>query len=450
MFLNRLKENRVANNAAWLIAGKLVHMVLSFLVGLLTARYLGPDHFGLINYAAAYTSFFSALCTLGINSIIVKNFIEHPDEEGETIGTTLLLRALSSLFSALMIVGVVSVLDRGETLTFTVVALYCIGLLFQIFDTLNYWFQARLQSKYYAVATLVAYVIVSAYKVTLLVLGMSVKWFAVANAIEYALVGAVMLWQYHRCGGPRFSCSLRKAGQLLRASRSFIVAGLMVSIYASTDRLMLKQMLSEASVAYYALAVSFSSSWGFLLSAIIDSMTPEIMRTRSTDHETYLCMNRRLYAYVFYAAAFVSLCVSLAAPWLIVFLYGESYRPAVEPLRVVVWYTAFSYLGVARNTWMVCENVQKYLQILYPVSAVMNVVLNLIMIPRWGATGAALASLLTQISTIVVVPYFIPQIRENTRMMIEAMLFRKVRIPIVNSDDINTERSSVNGQRIER
>lgn len=429
MRLHGLKQNRVAANAAWLIAGKLVHMVLSFLVGLLTARYLGPDHFGLINYAAAYTSFFASLCTLGINSVIVKNFVDHPEEEGETIGTTLLLRGLSSLLSALMIVGIVSVIDRGEPLTLAVVALYCIGLLFQIFDTLNYWFQARLQSKYYAVATLVAYVIVSAYKVLLLVLGMSVKWFAVANAIEYALVGVVMLVQYRRRGGPAFTFSARKAKELLRASRSFIIAGLMVSIYASTDRLMLKQMLSEASVAYYALAVSFSSSWGFLLSAIIDSMAPEIMRAHTADNEAYLRMNRQLYAYVFYAAAGVSLLVSLVAPWLIVLLYGEAYRPAVAPLRVVVWYTAFSYLGVARNTWMVCQNVQQYLQILYIIAAVLNVILNLLLIPLWGAAGAALASLVTQIATTMIIPFFIPALRANGKLMVEAVLLRGLRAP---------------------
>ena len=131
MRLNSLKQNRIATNAAWLIVGKLVHMVLSFLVGLLTARYLGPNHFGLINYAAAYTSFFAALCTLGINSVIVKNFVDYPDEEGETIGTTLLLRGLSSLLSALMIIGIVAVIDRGEPLTLAVVALYCTGLLFR-------------------------------------------------------------------------------------------------------------------------------------------------------------------------------------------------------------------------------------------------------------------------------------------------------------------------------
>lgn len=114
---------------------------------------------------------FASLCTLGINSIIVKNFVDHPDQQGETIGTTLLLRAISSLLSALVIIGIVSVVDKGERLTVAVVALYSIGLVFQVFDTLNYWFQARLQSKYSAIAELVSYAAMSVYKIVLLALG---------------------------------------------------------------------------------------------------------------------------------------------------------------------------------------------------------------------------------------------------------------------------------------
>ncbi len=91
------------------------------------ARYLGPSNYGLINYAAAYATFFASLCTLGINSVIVKNFVDHPDQQGETIGTTLLLRAISSLLSALAIIGIVSIVDRGERLTVVVVALYSVG-----------------------------------------------------------------------------------------------------------------------------------------------------------------------------------------------------------------------------------------------------------------------------------------------------------------------------------
>lgn len=309
--LQKLIKNRVVKNAGWLIFGKLANMVLAFVVGIFAARYLGPNRYGLINYAAAYASFFASLCTLGINSVIVKNFADHPEQEGETIGTTLLLRAASSFLSALAIIGIVSVVDKGEGLTVAVTALYSISLVFQVFDTLNYWFQARLQSKYASIAALAAYVAVSVYKIILLMLGKSVLWFAVAASLDHIVLAVFLLAAYFRNGGARFSCSLSKARELLASSGSFILAGLMISIYASTDRLMLKQMLGAEAVGHYSLAVTISGSWAFVLAAMIDSLYPEIVRCYREDRLLYQRKNRQLYALVLYTALAVSVCICL-------------------------------------------------------------------------------------------------------------------------------------------
>ena len=421
-----LRKNKVVKNAGWIIGGKVSNKLLAFVVAIFAARYLGPSNYGLINYAAAYATFFASLCTLGINSVIVKNLVDHPEQEGETIGTTLLLRAASSLLSALAIIGIVSVVDRGERLTVLVVALYSIGLVFQVFDTLNYWFQARLQSKYSAIAELISYAAMSVYKIVLLALGKSVEWFAVASALDYIVLAAFLLIAYFKNGGTKLHCSLKKAKELLQSSSSFIIAGLMVSIYACTDKLMLKQMLGSDAVGHYSLASTLSSAWAFVLAAIIDSLYPEIVQSFQKDRLRYERKNRQLYAIVFYVSLFVSAAICLAARPFIRILYGATYLPAVEPLRIVVWYTAFSYLGVARNAWMVCENRQKYLKYLYFSAAALNVVLNLVLIPPWGASGAAAASLITQASTTILLPALIRPLRPNTKLMLDAVLLRGV------------------------
>ena len=133
-----------------------------------------------------------------------------------------------------------------------------------------------------------------------------------------------------------------------------------------------------------------------------------------------------LYAIVFYVSLFVSAMICLVAKPFILILYGETYLPAVGPLRIVVWYTAFSYLGVARNAWMVCENRQKYLKYLYVSAAALNVVLNLALIPSWGASGAAAASLITQASTTILLPALIRPLRPHTKLMLDAVLMRGV------------------------
>lgn len=426
MKLKKILRNRTVKNAGWLIGGRLVNKLLALLVGILTARYLGPGNYGLIDYAAAYVTFFASLCNLGINSVIIKVLADHPEEEGTVIGTTLVLRAVSSFLSAIMMVGIVMVIDRGEPVTIVVVALSSIGLLFQVLDTLKQWFQSRLQSKYAAIATTISYAIMSGYKLVLLMTGKSVEWFALATSVEYLGISVLLYIAYKRNGGPKFAFSRNMARELLKTSSSFIVSGLMVSVYATTDKLMLKQLMDDASVGYYGLAVTLSGTWGFLLQAVIDSVYPSVINAHSQSAEAFARRNRQLYALVLYAAGSISLIVCLLADPIVRILYGAAYLPAVAPLRIVVWYTAFSYLGVARNAWMVCENCQKYLQLLYTSAAVINVVLNWILIPVWGGAGAALASLVTQMSTTVLLPALIKPLRPNAQMMLDALLLRGV------------------------
>lgn len=425
MKIQKILKSKVTKNAGWLIGGRVYHMALAFVVGLLTARYLGPGNYGLINYAATYTAFFSSFCTLGINSVIVKNFVDHPEEEGETIGSAIVLRAISSALSLVMMVCITLIVDRGETATHWVVVLCGVGVLFQVMDTLNYWFQCKLQSKYAAIATAISYTVVSAYKVWLLFTGKSVEWFAVSTSIDYLVAAMVLLALYKKQHGPQFSCSLRKAKELLGSSRHFILAGLMVSIYDSTDKFMLKQVMNEAEVGFYSTAVSLCNIWVFLLTALIDSSYPVILQSFE-NKEGFERKNKQLYAIVFYASVSVSLLFSIFASPIVVFLYGETYAPAAAPLRIITWYVAFSYLGVARNAWIVSYGKQNYLKYLYMGAALANVLLNALMIPPWGASGAALASLLTQISTILVFPTLIKDLRPNVRLMLDAILLRNV------------------------
>ncbi len=423
--IKQIIYSRVAKNASWLISGKIIQMVINLVVGLLTARYLGPSNYGLINYAAAYTAFFSSICTLGINSVIVKEFVDYPGKEGMIIGTSLGLRAVSSLFSALTIIAISFVADAGEPTTQIIVALSCVGMIFQIFEIFNYWFQSKLQSKATAIATLVAYIITSIYKAVLLILQKPVTYFAFATSVDYICLAAFLYLSYRKNAGGRLSFSFGYGKNLLRKSYHFILPGLMVAIYGQTDKIMLKHMISDAEIGYYSTAVSICNMWCFVLSAIIDSLYPPIMESFKKDRKEFDKKNKLLYAIVFYVSAAVSLLLTLFGKIVIQILYGEAYLPSVAPLRIITWYTAFSYLGVARNAWIVCMEKQKYLKYIYLSAAIVNVILNMICIPIWGAAGAAVASLVAQVTTTMIVPFFIKDLRENTILMLKAITFQK-------------------------
>lgn len=427
MKLSAYLKNKTVQNAGYLIAGKIVQMAFGLVVSLLTARYLGPSNYGLINYANAYTAFFAAICTLGINNVLVKEFLDHPGEEGKVIGTTLGLRAASSVLSSIIIIAISSFLDADEPTTKLVVALAGIGMVFNIVETFNYWFQSRLESKVTAGATLCAYLISSAYKIFLLVTGKSVAYFALVSSLDHLCLGIILFIEYRKRSGGKLQFSMQYGKKLLGKSRHFILSGLMISIYGQTDKLMLKQMIGETETGYYATAVTLCGMWCFILSAIIDSLYPSIMEAAKADDErAFRKRNVQLYAIVFYMSVTVSLFFTVFARPVISILYGASYLPAAAPLRIITWYTAFSYLGVARNAWVVAKDRQKNLFAIYAASAVANVILNYLLIPALGASGAAIASLVAQVFTTLIVPFFIRGMKENALLMLDAILLKGI------------------------
>jgi len=427
LFVFKFLKNKTVNNAAWLIGGKIAQMAISLLVGVITARYLGPSNYGLIGYATAYTAFFNAFCTLGINSLLVKEFIDNPQKEGTIIGTSLVFRAISSLMSAFVIISIVCFIDSGETTTIAVVALCSIGVVFNVFEVFNYWFQAHLRSKITAMATLLAYFVTSVYKIILIIMGKSVILFAFATSVDYICIAIFLFIAYIKSGGKKLNFSWEYGKNLLSRSYYFILPGIMVAVYGQVDKLMLKQMISKTEVGYYSTAVAVCGMWCFVLSAVIDSVYPSIMQANGKDEELFKTRNRQLYAFVFYISMFVSVMFLIFSPLVIKILYGAEYSGAVAPLRIITWYTAFSYLGVARNAWIVCKDKQKYLKYIYIGAAVMNVILNIIFIPIWGASGAAVASLAAQILTSIVLPLFIKPLRENSILMIEAIMLKGIK-----------------------
>lgn len=414
-------KNKIAVNASWIIICRVIQAFLSLVVSMLTARYLGPSNFGLINYASSIVSFAAPIMYLGLNSVLVQALINEPDTEGEILGTSLCMSFCMSILCILGTVSFVSIANTGERDTLVVCALYSLMLMFQSMDLLQYWFQAKLMSKYTSITMLIAYIIVSAYKILLLATGKSIFWFAISNGLDYAVIAIGLLIVYKQVGGHQFSFSMGCARMMLSKSKYYIISNLMVMVFTQTDKIMLKIMLDDSATGFYSAAVACAGMSSFVFGAIIDSMRPSIFESIKSSQKAFEQNVSRLYCIVIYLSLAQSLGMTFLAKPIILVLYGQKYMQTAQILRLVVWYTTFSYLGSVRGVWMLSTNNQKYLLSINVAGAMSNVALNALFIPVMGAMGAALASLLTQFFTNVLMGYLVKPIRENNRLMVRAL-----------------------------
>lgn len=397
--------NRVIKNASWIIVCRVVQSVLGMVVSMISARYLGPSNFGLLNYAISVVAFVIPVMKLGISSVLVQEFVNNPEKEGETLGTSIVLNLLSGV---VCIVGAnlfVMIANAGERDTIAVCALYSSILIFQAFEVINYWFQAKLLAKISSIIAFIAYSAVSAYKLYLLITHKSIYWFSVANTLDFLLIAIGLMCAYKRMGTQKLGFSWKRARKLVSVGKYYIIADLMVTVFAQTDRIMLKSMIDNAASGYYSAAINCAAMTQFIFVAIIDSMRPIIYEAKNESEEAFELNMSRLFSLVIYLSLIQSGAMTVFAPLIVRFLYGGAYSATVSALQIVVWYTTFSYLGGARNIWILAQDKQKYLWQINLCGALANVGLNALLIPIMGVNGAAVASLATQFFTNVVTGY---------------------------------------------
>lgn len=419
--LRDMEGSRVVKNASWIIVCRVIQSVLSFIISMMTARYLGPSNFGVINYAASLVAFVTPIMKLGLDSVLVKEFVDSPDKEGEIIGTALLMNVASSVLCMGGVVAFCAIVNGDETVTLIVCALYSLVLMAQSLEMIIYWFQAKLLSKYSSIVSLIAYVVVSMYKIFLLVTEKSVYWFAVSNTLDFLLIGIILHLLFRKLSNKKLSFSFVRAKKMFGYSKYYILSGLMVTVFSQTDRVMLKLMVDDAAVGYYSAAVSCAGITSFVFSAVIESMRPIILEWKNKNYLMYELYIIRLYTIIIYGSLIQSVFVTVFARQIVNLIYGISYMPAVPGLQIIVWFTTFSYYGGAKDIWILAEGKQKYLVTLNFAGALVNVALNFCMIPIWGISGAALASLITQFFANIVMGVLIKELRRNNILMLRAL-----------------------------
>ena len=413
--------NKVAKNATWIIACRVVQSVFALIINMLTARYLGPSNFGLITYASSLVAFVLPIMQLGFSNILVQEVVNYPNREGQTLGTSMFLSLCSAICCILGVTTFAFIANHDEPVTIIVCLLYSFVLIFQALDLMQYWFQAKYLSKYTSIVSLCAYLIVSAYKIYLLVTAKSVYWFAISNAFDYALISISIIFIYHKLGGQKLSFSKELGKEMFNRSKHYILSSMMVTVFAQTDKIMIKLMIDEAATGYYGAAVACAGMTSFVFTAIIDSFRPSIFEGQKISDDVFQHRLTMLYSIIIYFSLAQSVVMTIFAGLIIHILYGAAYAPAVGALQIVVWYTTFSYMGSVRNIWILANNKQHYLWRINMMGAIANIILNAILIPVIGIYGAAVASLITQFFTNVLVGYIIRPISPNNQIMMKGL-----------------------------
>ena len=393
---------KILGNMGWLMVDRVVRMGMGLFVGVWVARYLGPAQFGSLNFAVAFVALFGTVATLGLEGIVVREVLHSPDDTHEILGTTLALRGGCSLLAAVVSIAMLRWIQPHDSEALVLVSILSLTLVFQAFDTIDSYFQSQVQSKISVWAKNGAFLIFAGIRVALICVKAPLWTFAAASTGEIALGAIGLLLGYRLSGGKMSSWRSRKtrAARLLQQSWPVIFSGMAIMVYVRLDMVMLKVMKGDFAVGLYSAATRVSEVWYFIPAVIVSSVSPAIMKAKG-DRKLFLSRMRRLFSLVTVTAVVIGSGVALCSRFIIHALYASSYSGAAPVLAVHVWASIFVFLGVAQSPWDITDDLLKILLYRTIAGAIINIAINLVLIPRYGALGAAIATVVSYAAAVL-------------------------------------------------
>jgi len=373
-------------------------------VGVWMARYLGPEEFGLLNYAMAIVALFGAVAGLGLGGIVVRDLVQKPDGTYVTLGTAFLLQFVGGGVAFSLAVAAVSILRPVDDLARMMVAILGFALVLKSSEAVKYWFESQVTSKYAVWAENGVFLVLTAVRIVLILSKAPLIAFVWAAFAETALIWVALLLTYEKkVGGlTRWSANFSRARSLIMESWPLILGAIASMVNMRMDQVMLGSMVNNLVVGNYSAAMRLAEVWLIVPGIIASSIYPSIIAAKEAGEDLYRRRVRKITKLMALWVVPTALAVSMLSELIVSLVYGVQYADAGSYLAISIW-TGVPYLVFfALNQVLYIERLLKVAFGISIFTVASNVLLNLALIPLFGGIGAAVSTLITSIATAVI------------------------------------------------
>lgn len=432
--LNPLLSNsgmkKYFQNISWLFLEKTIRMIVGFLVMAWMAKYLGPENFGTYNYAQGYVLLFSGIATLGLDTILVRELVKNPKNANEYLGTVFTLKFLGSILAVGAITLTLNIQNEDSNMKLFV---YIIAFsnIFQAFNVIDGFYQSKVLSKYVVAVNTVGFLISSLVKIYLIYINAELLFFIYVLIFDKIIlaIGYLYIYKNENYSIRNWKFNLKTSKMLIIDSWPLIFSGTVLMVQARIDQVMIKEFLGIKEVGYYSTALIFIEAFGFLSIILKQSITPALINAKKVSKELYEERLLNLYRISFILFIITAGSLVIISNYVILIFFGNEYLPAVALLSIYSIRLFFTYMGVARSTYILVENIFKYSLFSMTMGAILNVILNYILIPIYGTSGAIVATILSFSITVFVIDAFYSKTKRNFVLMIIAIVtFYKINL----------------------
>ena len=423
---------KIVHNIGWLFFDKILRMGVGFFVGVWIVRYLGPEQFGLLSFAAAFVGLFGAFTALGLQGIVVRDIVRNPDCAPESLGTSAILQLIGGVAAYLIVLVAIAYLRPEDSIARTIVAILGSTMLLRASEISVYWFESKLLSKYTVWVQNGIFLVFAAVKVILILQQASLIAFVWTMLAEAVVVAIILLGVMNKYGLllTKLRVNIKRAKSLLKDSWPLLLSSMVLIVQARIDQIMLGQMVGEIEVGHYSLALLIIESASFTTTILYYSFAPSIISSKKISKNLYLERLEAFYKLNVIIALVIAVPIAIFSPWIILALFGEAYIPAALITSIMTIRLIFGHIGAARGIYLLNENLLKFSALTMIIGTATNITLNYFWIPMYQGVGATVASLVSFFVTTFVLDIFYSKTKKNAVLMARSFflcftIFRK-------------------------
>lgn len=423
------EKRKVLVNIGWLASERLFRMGVGFLTLAWTARFLGVEQFGSLNFAIAFVGLFSPLLQLASDQIIFRDLVNNPKSKESILGSSLFIKFCAGVLTLILSISSVFLLKGGDILAFQLVVILSFSSLISGFNIIDLWFQSQVDSKNAVIAKNCAFFAATVIRILLLELRAPIEYFAWLLVLE-SLLNAIGLLVVFKVTGNHiinWRVDYLFSRKLMKISFPLIFSTLAIVIYMKIDQVMLGQLAGAESVGVYAAAVRLSEIWPFASTMLVRSLAPSIIAAKKVSESSYYSKIQKLcnlQALMVYA---IALPMTVLSTPFVVLVFGAEYKAAGVVLAIHIWSSMFLFLGYVKEIWITTEELTWFSFLFTLAGATMNILINFILIPRYHEVGAAIATIISYAFADYIMCFLYPPARKFGFIMTKAMTFNLIK-----------------------
>ena len=419
--------HKIAKNTGVILAGQLISLVLNLVVIVHLARYLGEVKFGVFSFAIVFISYFAIIADFGMKPIIVREISRNRDIASKILGTSIIIKFLFSFVAVLLAYVIAKRLGYSQDIiiligiiSFTIFISSKLQTFRVVFESI---FEADLSMEFPILFRMIDAIILLGLMALLIHLNCSLTQITLFYVLSAALGFFLTISLSVKHLKPNFNINVQMVKLLLVESFPLALYVALTRLYMNADVFFLKMLKGDAAVGYYSAAFRLIYPLNFIPTAIVMSLFPLMSKYFQDSNEKLIkSFDFGLKTLILIGLA-LNIGTSILHERLIIFLYTDKYLSSSLPLMILMWAELFVFLNfflVAVNTSI---NKQKYSTYAAVWMLLINLVLNLLLIPKWGVIGASLARLITAaLGFSILLPYAFLQIGGSLLPIVKKIL----------------------------